>query len=100
MTYYIVMLNSSGRVLGGLRLVPPRELLYAWKRWDVLWYITIAHLGYWREQAAAFFPLYPMLIKGATFVIGERWMLAAMAVANLGTLLAASQWPSRSLRLA
>jgi Mannosyltransferase (PIG-V) len=41
-------------------------------RWDSVWYLAIAHGGYGHEAArTAFFPLYPLLLRGLGLVIGS-----------------------------
>ena len=41
-------------------------------RWDSVWYLAIAHGGYHHEAArTAFFPLYPLLLRGVGIVIGS-----------------------------
>jgi Mannosyltransferase (PIG-V) len=41
-------------------------------RWDSTWYLAIAHHGYDHEAArTAFFPLYPMALRGLGVVIGS-----------------------------
>lgn len=41
-------------------------------RWDSVWYLAIAHGGYDHEPArTAFFPLYPMVMRGLGTVIGS-----------------------------
>lgn len=64
----------------------PRALALHWQRWDALWYLGIAQHGYTSAQATAFFPLYPLLVRGAALLIGPHWLAAALIVANLGTL--------------
>ena len=44
-------------------------------RWDSVWYLHIAHSGYFSRQSTAFFPLYPLLMSvaggyGAELVLG------------------------------
>jgi hypothetical protein len=39
------------------------NLLFSWARWDALRYLTIAEHGYTISIQAAFFPLYPLLIR-------------------------------------
>lgn len=87
LTYFGVLLIQRGTPTGSLP-IGPHEMLNDWKRWDVIWYINIASMGYWRPEASAFFPLYPLLIKGATLFFGQHWLFAAMVVSNLGTLAA------------
>jgi len=57
-------------------------------RWDAVWYLTIARTGYGHQAVrTAFFPLYPLLIRGLGFLIGSDLgagvliSLAAFAVA-------------------
>ena len=41
-------------------------------RWDAVWYVTIAERGYGLDAARpAFFPLYPLLARGAGAVVGS-----------------------------
>ena len=64
----------------------PRSLALLWQRWDAQWYLGIAQHGYTSAQAAAFFPLYPLLIRLVTAVIGPHWLAAALLVSNLAAL--------------
>jgi Mannosyltransferase (PIG-V) len=38
-------------------------------RWDAVWYLTIASQGYDDPNRAAFFPLYPLLVKAAGAIV-------------------------------
>ena len=41
-------------------------------RWDSVWYLAIARHGYGHEAArTAFYPLYPLLIRGVGTVLGS-----------------------------
>ena len=61
----------------------------AWERWDALWFLRIAAEGYRTDDAsAAFFPLYPLLVKGVGFLTGGRWLLAAYVVSNVALIAA------------
>lgn len=43
-------------------------------RWDSVWYLTIAHDGYGTASdhaQAAFYPLYPLLMRGGGWVVGS-----------------------------
>lgn len=64
----------------------PHSLALLWLRWDAHWYLGIAQHGYTSAQSTAFFPLYPLLIRFATTIIGPHWLAAALLVSNLGTL--------------
>ena len=39
-------------------------------RWDAMWFLTIAEDGY-DDQRAAFFPLYPGLVRALSWLVGE-----------------------------
>lgn len=60
-------------------------------RWDSVWYLSIAEVGYvgdrnlHAQQNVAFFPLYPMLIR-ACGALGVNQILAAILIANAATL--------------
>ncbi len=58
-------------------------LLGAWQRFDTLWYLKIATQGYSpHDGSAVYFPLYPLLIRVATYLVREP-TLAALLVSNL-----------------
>jgi len=56
-------------------------------RWDSVWYLEIAHLGYFSRASSTFFPLYPLMIRagaaifGSELVVGALISLAALTVA-------------------
>lgn len=56
--------------------------------WDTVYYIRIAHDGYVEGGRVAFFPLYPLLIRGLQEPTGLGDALASLAVSNLATLVA------------
>jgi hypothetical protein len=61
----------------------------AWERADALWYLRIASDGYRTDDgSAAFFPLYPLVVRAVGFVTGGHWLLAAYLVSNLALLAA------------
>jgi len=63
------------------------NIFTAWERWDALWFLRIATGGYASgDLTAAFFPLYPLLIRGLTVVMGGHPFAAAMIVSNLASL--------------
>lgn len=81
-----------GRVAGWERLDPSRlttpyggfgDLLVApAARWDSVWYLTIAHSGYGTAEQhpqAAFYPLYPLLMRGLGWIVGSP-LLAGILV--------------------
>ncbi|GAC1441804.1 MAG: membrane protein [Mycobacteriales bacterium] len=61
----------------------------AWERADALWYLRIASQGYRADDgSAAFFPLYPMLVRAVGYLTGRHWLLGAYLVSNLAMLAA------------
>ncbi|MFB9408557.1 mannosyltransferase family protein [Dactylosporangium matsuzakiense] len=65
----------------------PTHVAWLWAgQWDSPWFIAIAEHGYQRtpdNAPAAFFPLYPLLIRIMTpLALGRSWV-AALLVANL-----------------
>jgi hypothetical protein len=63
--------------------------LESWHRWDTTWYVIIAESGYRSDpRSAAFFPLYPMLIKGANYILPGGAFVAALVVSVLACYVA------------
>jgi hypothetical protein len=61
-------------------------LLGVWERSDALWYLHLAREGYGgHPQGAAFFPLYPLLVR-LLAALGLPWLLAALLVSNAAFL--------------
>jgi hypothetical protein len=61
-------------------------------RWDSVWYLTIADEGYGRSTArAAFFPLYPALVRGVGTLFGGSHgaLLVAAFLVSLAAFVAA-----------
>jgi hypothetical protein len=74
-----------------------RFFLDPWGHWDGQWYLRIAQSGYANDGSAAFFPLYPALVRvTAPLAGGNRlaaallisWIAFAAALVVLGRLLA------------
>lgn len=69
-----------------------------WARYDVAWYLQIASHGYANPLMANFFPLFPMLTGGLSWLLGNGagpiyhqrpehvQMLAGMLISNVGLL--------------
>jgi hypothetical protein len=61
----------------------------AWERWDALWFLRIADGGYAvGDGSAAFFPLYPLLVRGVSAAIGGHPLAAGLIVSNAFFLVA------------
>jgi Gpi18-like mannosyltransferase len=59
------------------------NLFTAWERFDALWFLRIAASGYRvSDGSAAFFPLFPLLIRAVSFALGDHPFAAAMLVSN------------------
>jgi len=56
--------------------------------WDSGWYVAIAENDYDNRQASAFFPLYPMLVRGLSIVTGST-VVAGVLIALLAAGIAA-----------
>jgi hypothetical protein len=65
---------------------PPNshDLGYAtqvWSRWDSGWFVAIAHTGYHAgDGSTAFYPLYPLLIRGLGTVFDGYYVLAGIVI--------------------
>ncbi len=65
------------------------EAIQNWHRWDTTWYVIIAESGYRADpRSAAFFPLYPMLVRAANTVVPGDAFLASLLVSVLACLAA------------
>ncbi|HVE74995.1 MAG TPA: mannosyltransferase family protein [Mycobacteriales bacterium] len=65
------------------------NIFTAWERWDALWLLRIASEGYRQDDSsAAFFPLYPLLVRALGNVLGDRWLLSAYLVSNISLIAA------------
>lgn len=59
------------------------NLFTAWERFDGLWFLRIAAEGYRSgDGSAAFFPLYPLVTRAVSFLIGGHTFAAAFIVSN------------------
>ena len=60
-------------------------LLQPWRNWDGHWYALIAQQGYFeRTRRTAFFPLYPLLLRGVTWLLDGQIELAGVADLQCG----------------
>lgn len=85
-TYFSLLVVSSRAAPG---TAAPRGHYQGWQQYDATWYLAISATGYDDRIRAAFFPLYPALVSGATWLFGEaNRLLVAMAVSNLAALAA------------
>ena len=87
------LLWAPARLAGGnpdLRAYEPiTDLLFGtFAQWDAVWFLHIAEHGYDSRQSTAFFPLYPLLVRGLAFVLGST--LVAGVVVSLAAAAAAA----------
>jgi Gpi18-like mannosyltransferase len=62
-------------------------LLTSWNHWDAVHYTQIAQFGYQSIYETAFFPLFPLLIKGIALLLGNQGYIAiGMILSNLALL--------------
>lgn len=71
---------------------PVHPLLAMWARWDSGFYLQIADSGYFFDQAknlynVIFFPLYPLLIKGLSFILANNLVLSGVILSFVFTFL-------------
>ena len=57
-------------------------MIDVWARWDSVWFLRIAEDGYGatEEAAAAFYPLYPLLVGGLGRVLFGHYVLAGVLI--------------------
>lgn len=71
-------------------LVSPTEVnpwyVSMWHQWDSNWYMSITVNGYsWVEgdqSNVAFFPLFPLALKGAGWLLGGRYLIAGLLLSS------------------
>jgi hypothetical protein len=67
----------------------PVGALDTWNRWDAAWYLPIADSGYLPDwHRTAFFPVYPLLVRGLKNVTSLTTFHAAIAVSVIACLAA------------
>ena len=58
-----------------------KRMLEPWAHWDGVWFIHIAADGYGAHgQSEAFFPLYPLLVRGVAVMTGHDYVVAGLVV--------------------
>jgi hypothetical protein len=59
-----------------------KRVLEPWAHWDGVWFIRIAADGYpAHAESQAFFPLYPLLVRGVALLTGHNYVIAGLVVA-------------------
>lgn len=79
LAFLFVIKDFSGNTL------PVATLWNQWRHWDSNFYIEIATVGYRTPQHPAFFPLYPLLIRGVSFITHSP-VIAGLLISNIAEL--------------
>lgn len=85
----LIPANAHGGLPGWELIERPgwTNLFTAWERWDALWFLQIADNGYAQGNlTAAFFPLYPLAIRGVAPLLGGHPLAAALVISNVAYL--------------
>ena len=61
-------------------------LIQPWRNWDGHWFALIAQEGYFEKPTTAFFPLYPLLLRGGSWLLDGQIELAGVLIANAALL--------------
>jgi len=61
-------------------------LIQPWRNWDGHWFALIAQEGYFEKSTTAFFPLYPLLLRGGSWLLDGQIALAGVLIANVALL--------------
>ena len=65
---------------------PIQTLWLSWDRWDAGVFIAIAQKGYTEIRLTAFFPLYPLAMRGLAHFIHHNYLLAGLFISNVTLL--------------
>jgi hypothetical protein len=72
--HYTVSTAGAGGALAGI-----------WMRWDTPWYLEIAAHGYSCYGTSVYMPLYPLLIRGMSYVTGGHYLAAALIISSIAS---------------
>jgi Mannosyltransferase (PIG-V) len=88
-TYFAWLPVQDLQAKAGAPPAGPVGALDTWNRWDAAWYLPIADTGYAPDPLrSAFFPLYPMLVRGVKTITTMTTFHAAIAVSVVACLIA------------
>ena len=88
-TWLVTRILTIGAIVAG-SAAAGRPLSRTWERWDAGWFLDIAAHGYGplERGAPAFYPLYPLLLRTASEVVGGHPVLAGVLLSLPLTLCA------------
>ncbi len=82
---FFLLSSAHGGISAPLAEGPP-GYLSIWYQWDAQWYMSIITDGYQWVQGdqsnVAFFPLYPLTVKGFGWVLGGRYLGAGLILSS------------------
>src|SRR5262249_37580798 len=82
-------ISPTGGHTDALTPLPPANAYLAmWRLWVRWFYEGIAQHGYARPIEAAFFPLYPLLVRAVAVLAGGNYLVGQVIVSELGSFLA------------
>ncbi|GAC1325410.1 MAG: membrane protein [Chloroflexota bacterium] len=86
LTYFGIILSAS-RLHDATHPSFLHQFFLRWQQWDTVWYIQIAQRGYaWHRAAgtspAAFFPLFPTLLRTGVVISHRSYIFVALALSN------------------
>jgi hypothetical protein len=64
-----------------------RYFVNPWFQWDTITYLKIAIMGYENDATIAFMPLYPWLIRLLSHLVMGNYLLAALIISTICTIL-------------
>ena len=93
-TYAMMLLRPGGSSATSLS-----ALASAWLQWDAKWYVQIAQAGYFSDQSAGFFPLYPLLIHLVGMALGGHYLCPHCSSATWARSACLSAWAASGARV-
>jgi hypothetical protein len=75
------------------------EPLRAFRNWDAAYYLRVASEGYEQPKTRAFYPLFPMIVRGALAVVGDPVVAGLIVTTLASSLFALVYYRSAARRL-
>lgn len=77
----------ANSALGAIGPAKDFSYWYSWAQWDGGHYFDIAQKGYVEVEEHAFFPLFPLVVRAASFMLFGNTLLAGLLLTNISFLL-------------
>lgn len=69
------------------------QWVWTWANFDGVHYLTISEGGYWAQFTQAFFPLYPLLVRGVGTLFGDtHFIISGLLISFLAFIVAFKYW--------